>query len=64
MAGSTSNTVLLVHGWNLNSIMDCNSGSEWGTMENFLPNYGITHHVSLGFYNGDYDCNNYIEGER
>jgi hypothetical protein len=63
MAGSTSNTVLLLHGWNGNSSQDCNSGSEWGTLENFLPNYGITHHVSLGFYNADYDCNNYIQGE-
>lgn len=34
-----------------------------GTLQNFLPNYGIVNSVTLGFYNGDWGCNDYVNGE-
>jgi hypothetical protein len=62
-AGSKSHTVLLVHGFNAGSIMDCNKSSEFGTLESFLFNNGFSLVASVGFYNADYDCNEYLAGE-
>jgi len=55
-AGSSSAPVLLIHGWNPNSAQDCDSGSEWGTVETYFRNHGVSNAHSEGFYTGDTNC--------
>jgi len=43
--------------------MNCNANSEFGTLESFLYNNGFSLVASVGFYNADYDCNEYLAWE-
>lgn len=62
-AGSMNAPVLLIHGWNANSVQDCNTGSMWGTVEHYFSNQGYWNTRSLGFYKSDYDCGDYVGQE-
>jgi hypothetical protein len=63
-AGSYNAPVLLIHGFNAGSTINCDAGSELGDIESFFyQSYGYWNTQSLGFYNGDYNCSNYQGGE-
>lgn len=59
--------VLYVHGFNPNAAIPggCNAGSNFGTIRSYLQNTsGWTGSlVSLGYYNGDYNCDGYLSWE-
>jgi hypothetical protein len=63
-AGSTSDPVLLVHGFSLSSAQNCNTSSMFGDIESFFNGQGITSTRSLGYYNGDSSCNAYLKQEK
>jgi hypothetical protein len=55
-AGSFNAPVLLVHGFNVGSAVNCDTGSMWGTIETYFRNQGYTNVRSVGFYRGDSNC--------
>jgi hypothetical protein len=59
-AGSFNAPALFIHGFNVNSTINCNVGSEWGDTNTFFNNQGYTKHLSLGFYNHDSNCGGYL----
>lgn len=54
----TISPILLIHGWNTNSALDCNG--TWGTVRDYLSSHGMTTVRTLGFYLGDSHCDQYV----
>ena len=63
LAGSFNAPVILVHGFNVNSKIDCNTGSTFGDIQTFFTNQGYWNTRTVGFYNNDYDCDTSIQLE-
>lgn len=63
LAGSTSQPVLLLHGFNVGSAQSCNDSTMWGTVESYFANNSYPKWVSLGFYTKDTNCSASIRGE-
>lgn len=63
LAGSFNAPVLLVHGINVNSQINCNWHPEFGTVRDYFNARSYTNTWSVGFYEYDSNCNDYIWGE-
>jgi hypothetical protein len=62
-AGSWNAPILLIHGFNTGSQVDCNAGSMFGDIKTFFSSQGYTNTRTLGFYKYDYDCDDYLSQE-
>lgn len=63
LAGSTSQPLILLHGFSVSSAQNCNTSTMWGTVESYFASNGYPKTVSLGFYNKDTNCSASIRGE-
>src|SRR5436305_1246418 len=62
-AGALNAPVLLLHGFNTGSAINCDQGSMWGTIETYIRSQGYTNVRSLGFYKADSNCGDYVGQE-
>lgn len=63
LAGSFNAPVLMVHGINVNNQINCNWHPEFGTIRDYFNARGYTNTWSVGFYEYDTNCNDYLWGE-
>lgn len=69
LAGSFNAPVLLIHGFNVNSERNCNAAPNstddwyWGDVKQYFGWQKYTNVKTLGFYKGDYNCDDYIQQE-
>lgn len=69
LAGSFNAPLLLVHGFNTQSERNCNATPNasgdwyWGDVKQYFGWQGYTTVKTLGYYNGDYNCDDYLHGE-
>ena len=59
---SSYDPVILVHGFNPNAAQNCNEFSEFGAIKSFF-NSSVYPTVSVGYYNGDSNCDYYLGAE-
>ncbi len=59
---ATYDPVILVHGLNQNAAQNCNEWSEFGAIKTFF-NSSVYPTVSVGYYNGDSNCDFYLGPE-
>lgn len=64
VAGAMNDPVILVHGFNVNSSVNCDTSTTFGDIESFFHAQGYQTTVSVGFYNGDSNCNAYLGQEK
>lgn len=63
LAGSFNAPVIMVHGINLDNSINCNWHPEFGTVRDFFNTQGYTNTKTVGFYDGDFNCDDVLLGE-
>jgi PGAP1-like protein len=55
--------ILMIHGFNPGSSINCNSGSEFGDIKEFARKSSFRTMMTIGFYKNDTNCDDYVGRE-